>query len=149
MVARFVAGFAFSCSVPGTRLFRSPAGSVLRSIVKPLCGGVATVVAAALLAAAPQAETSATPLVTHHEFQVDCSFSHRAKDDPIVFPGESGTSHDHTFPGNTGTDAESTTDSLSDAGVGSTTCLNPDDLSAYWFPTLYKNDEPIEPIGNG
>ena len=41
-----------------------------------------------------------------------CRFSHRAPDDPIVFPGHPGFSHDHSFVGNTSTDAFSTLWSL-------------------------------------
>ncbi|GAB3646118.1 DUF1996 domain-containing protein [Glycomyces tarimensis] len=81
---------------------------------------------------------SADELVTHHEFQANCTISHTANDDPIVFPGSPGASHHHTFLGNTGTDAYSTPESLQD---GETTCLVPADRSAYWFPTLTKDGE--------
>ena len=46
-------------------------------------------------------------------FAVPCQFSHRNQDDPIVFPGRPGRSHDHTYFGNTSTDANSTPASLS------------------------------------
>lgn len=78
--------------------------------------------------------------VTHHEFQANCTVSHNAGNDPIVYPGQPGASHDHTFIGNVGTDAYSTTESLLES---ETTCLVPDDRSAYWFPTLYDGDEPV------
>lgn len=62
-----------------------------------------------------------------------CDFSHRNKDDPIVYPGAPGKAHSHDFFGNTSTDAHSTHESLRAAG---TSCLNPDDKSAYWIPTV-------------
>ncbi|GAB3228841.1 DUF1996 domain-containing protein [Glycomyces halotolerans] len=93
-------------------------------------------VAAATLAWSPAA--SAQDEVTHHEFQANCTISHTANDDPIVYPGRSGASHHHTFLGNTGTDAHSTAESLRE---GDTSCLVPADRSAYWFPTLFNGDE--------
>jgi hypothetical protein len=67
-------------------------------------------------------------------FQVNCFYSHRLKDDPIVFPGTPGAAHMHDFFGNRSTDAFSTTASLRAA---STNCQNSDDKSGYWAPTLY------------
>ncbi len=75
-----------------------------------------------------------TPLPRYHkEFQADCAVTHTAPDDPIVYPGQPGKSHYHTFMGNTSTDAGSTT--ASPYG-GDTTCLAPADASAYWMPSL-------------
>ncbi|MFG3002643.1 DUF1996 domain-containing protein [Streptomyces calvus] len=79
-----------------------------------------------------------------HEFQANCSVTHTAPDDPIVYPQQPGASHDHTFMGNTTTDAHSTTASLR---AGTTTCLAPGDRSAYWMPTLYDGDRPVLPVG--
>jgi uncharacterized protein DUF1996 len=73
-----------------------------------------------------------------------CGFSHRAPDDPIVFPGEPGKSHDHSFVGNVSTNASSTLDSLLGAA---TTCLRPADTAAYWMPTLVDNGTPVAPRG--
>ncbi len=103
---------------------------------------------AALVAAAAVVVSNmagADTLVSHHEFQVDCSVVHHLPDDPIVFPGQPGASHDHSFVGNVGTNAASTAGSLI-AGT-STSCLNPDDLSAYWFPTMFNGTTPILPSG--
>jgi uncharacterized protein DUF1996 len=72
-----------------------------------------------------------------------CTFSHRAPDDPIVFFGQAGASHDHTFVGNTGTNASSTLASL--LGTGTTTCHRPGDTAAYWMPTLYVGGQPVTP----
>ncbi|MEV0848564.1 DUF1996 domain-containing protein [Streptomyces sp. NPDC049954] len=79
-----------------------------------------------------------------HEFQAHCAPSHTAPDDPIVFPGQPGASHDHTFMGNVHTDANSTTASLDN---GPTTCLAPGDKSGYWMPSLYNGDQKIQPVG--
>jgi hypothetical protein len=78
-------------------------------------------------------------------FAVPCRFSHRNQDDPIVFPGRPGRSHDHTYFGNTSTDAFSTPASLRNAGR--TTCLLGQDTAAYWAPTLFVRGRPIEPRG--
>jgi hypothetical protein len=79
-----------------------------------------------------------------HEFQANCAVTHTAPDDPIVYPGQPGKSHDHTFMGNRTTNAGSTTASLYG---GDTTCKAPADASAYWMPSLYKGDKKILPAG--
>ena len=71
-----------------------------------------------------------------------CTFSHRAPDDPIVFPGRPGMSHDHSFVGNTTTNASSTLSSLL---AGGTTCERPGDTAAYWMPTLYVDGQAVTP----
>jgi len=81
--------------------------------------------------------------VTHHEFQANCTFSHFLKDDPIVFPGQPGASHLHTFVGNRSTNAFTTPESL--LANTESTCTVPQDHSSYWFPALYRGDQPIEP----
>jgi hypothetical protein len=75
-------------------------------------------------------------------FVESCRFSHRAPDDPIVFPGKPGASHEHTFVGNRSTNAFSTYGSLRSA---STTCLRSDDTAAYWVPALYQGTELVLP----
>ncbi|MEV0133533.1 DUF1996 domain-containing protein [Dactylosporangium sp. NPDC050688] len=84
------------------------------------------------------------PNKEHREFQANCAVSHRLPDDPIVFPGLPGASHDHTFMGNTTTNAASTTTSLL---AGSTLCRVPGDRSGYWMPTLYNGDTAVLPVG--
>ncbi|EFL04259.1 secreted protein [Streptomyces sp. SPB78] len=79
-----------------------------------------------------------------HEFQAHCSVTHTAPDDPIVFPGQPGASHDHTFMGNVSTNGNSTSASM-DAANG-TTCVAPGDKSGYWMPSLYKGDKKILPV---
>ncbi|MEU5215438.1 DUF1996 domain-containing protein [Streptomyces sp. NPDC020807] len=88
--------------------------------------------------------TAVPPPAYHHEFQAGCAVSHTAGDDPIVYPGQFGKSHDHTFMGNTSTNAASVTASLYG---GATTCKAPADASAYWMPSLYKGDQKILPVG--
>jgi hypothetical protein len=70
-------------------------------------------------------------------FVVRCDFSHRNSDDPIVWPGQPGAAHSHDFFGNRSTNYASTHESLRAA---TTTCLNPDDKSAYWIPTVKWTD---------
>ncbi|MER6846850.1 DUF1996 domain-containing protein [Streptomyces flaveolus] len=79
-----------------------------------------------------------------HEFQANCSVTHTAPDDPIVYPQQPGKSHDHTFMGNTTANAYSTTASLD---AGTTTCRAPGDRSGYWMPTMFNGDEPVLPVG--
>ncbi|MEU5178842.1 DUF1996 domain-containing protein [Streptomyces longwoodensis] len=88
--------------------------------------------------------TATPPTRYFHEFQANCSVTHTAPDDPIVYPGQPGKSHDHTFMGNTSTDANSTTASLTG---GATTCKAPADASGYWMPSLYNGDRKILPVG--
>jgi hypothetical protein len=76
-------------------------------------------------------------------FVSSCGFTHRAPDDPIVFFGKPGASHDHSFVGNTSTNASSTLASLLAAG---TTCHRPGDTAAYWMPTLLRDGQPVVPV---
>jgi hypothetical protein len=117
------------------------AGLVLVAALLAGCGS-ASDRASTATTTAPQVE----PVTATHrgEFLVECAFSHRAKDDPIVFPGQPGQSHSHEFFGNTSTDADSTLRSLRAAG---TSCRLDQDKAAYWVPTLFRGDEPLTPLG--
>ena len=75
-------------------------------------------------------------------FIESCRFSHQAPDDPIVFPGKPGASHQHTFVGNRTTSAFSNFGSLRSGG---TTCMRADDTAAYWVPTLLRDGRALEP----
>lgn len=77
-------------------------------------------------------------------FAVSCGFSHRSYDDPIVYPGEPGRSHNHTFFGNRATNAFATPDYL--RVKEKTTCAEPADASAYWAPTLFVGKGAVEPL---
>ncbi|WP_164544992.1 DUF1996 domain-containing protein [Antribacter gilvus] len=81
--------------------------------------------------------------VTHHEFQANCTFSHFRPDDPIVFPGQPGASHLHTFVGNRVTNAFTTANDL--YASPESTCTVPQDHSSYWFPALEKGGVPVQP----
>lgn len=76
------------------------------------------------------------------EFHAACTVSHHANDDPIVFPGLAGASHNHTFWGNKNTNAATTAQSLRN---GATSCAPAEDHSAYWIPTLYQNGKVVDP----
>ena len=74
----------------------------------------AATAAGALLTGASAGSTGgASTLRTPAFFISSCGFSHRASDDPIVYPGGGrGCSHNHTFVGNVSTNAFSTLASL-------------------------------------
>jgi Domain of unknown function (DUF1996) len=103
--------------------------------------------AAAVAFSAPILASSAAPSASRpklhgNNFYANCGFSHTSNDDPIVYPGQSGRSHAHTFFGNTSTDAGSTLASLRAAD---TTCKQRADKAAYWAPTLFKDGREVRP----
>ena len=75
-------------------------------------------------------------------FVSGCGFSHRGPDDPIVFPGQPGRSHDHSFVGSVSTNAYST---LSTLQHSATTCRRLGDTAGYWMPTLLVDSQPVAP----
>ncbi|CAL9394831.1 hypothetical protein SUDANB95_01326 [Actinosynnema sp. ALI-1.44] len=85
-----------------------------------------------------------TNIVRVAEFLADCPFSHRLPDDPIVVPKLPGASHMHSFFGNRTTNAHSDVNSLL---AGTSNCNPGVDLSSYWVPTLYADNQPVEPTG--
>jgi Domain of unknown function (DUF1996) len=121
-----------------------------RAFVLAVLSGAAAVGAGLAVGAAAAEPSSAEssragPYGGPGYFAVACGFSHRNHDDPIVFPGRRGRSHDHTYFGNTSTNASSTPALLRNAGR--TTCLLAEDTAAYWAPTLFVRGRPIEPRG--
>jgi hypothetical protein len=81
-------------------------------------------------------------------FAVLCPASHQLKDDPIIYPGQPGLSHNHVFAGSTITDAFTYTyDQLQ---AGTTTCGpgvdSSEDYSAYWQPSATIAGVPVDPI---
>ena len=74
------------------------------------------------------------------QWQILCTLDHQRADDPIVFPGQPGDSHMHSFYGNTTTKASSTTRSLMAADSSCGRNMQTSDHSAYWVPGLYKNN---------
>jgi hypothetical protein len=98
---------------------------------------VPVVLAALALAAPAGAGPGPEPF-----FFSTCGVAHRSPDDPIVWPGRPGYSHDHTFVGNVSTNAFSTLKTLRRAG---TSCNPAGDTAAYWAPTLYADGKPLLP----
>lgn len=83
------------------------------------------------------------PRAQYHEIHADCPVTRHLSDDPIVYQDQPGASHNHTFIGNKATDAFSTSAKL--VAGGGTSCQDPKDTSAYWFPTLYQNGKVVDP----
>jgi len=80
-------------------------------------------------------------------FRVVCDPSHMGYDDPIVYPGQPGKAHLHTFFGNTLTNAKSTPHSI--AKEGNSTCRGGIvDRTAYWVPTMIDTADgrPLRPV---
>ena len=121
----------------------------MRALFLIAAAGILTFVAALLGPAALAGEKPKMGDVSRADlrgvnFIENCRFSHRAPDDPIVFPGRAGASHDHTFVGNRSTNASSSFGSLRSSD---TTCMRPADTAAYWVPTLYQGANAVLPDG--
>ncbi|MGX7825974.1 DUF1996 domain-containing protein [Actinokineospora sp. 24-640] len=110
-----------------------------------LCSLAATVLVSGSASAgeAPAGEPG-TQVVRVSEFLAECPFTHRLPDDPIVLPNLPGASHMHSFFGNSSTNAHSNLASLQRSG-GS--CNPSVDISSYWVPTMYRNNQAVEPTG--
>jgi hypothetical protein len=104
---------------------------------------VASAVLAFNLTGSAGTTAPAAPAAAGAEFVVECTWSHRAADDPIVHPGHAGASHMHDFFGSSETDATSVAASL--LGSDSSCQTHPGDTAAYWGPTLYDGDDPVDP----
>jgi Domain of unknown function (DUF1996) len=101
--------------------------------------GLSTLLA---LAALSVNQGAAQAVIRVAEFPADCQLSHRLSDDPIVLPGLAGASHSHDFFGNHATNAGSDYTQL----AGATGNCDPAvDISSYWVPTLYRNNQPVQP----
>jgi Domain of unknown function (DUF1996) len=123
---------------------------VLRRLAFPLSLAVAIAgagLAAAGLSAAPSTPGSALQTSPNFPngpyYAIGCSFSHRNNDDPVVFPGQPGKSHSHTFIGNRTVSATTTSASLLG---GRSTCESEFDSSAYWMPTLFVGEDDVTPL---
>lgn len=97
-------------------------------------------VASTPIDAAPTA-TTAFPGGSH--FVLECRFAQRNNDDPIVFPGRPGLSHNHTYIGNFSVDSSTTPESLLG---GRSSCDFDADSSAYWAPTLFVGRRPVSVV---
>jgi hypothetical protein len=114
----------------------------LRAVACVSALGALAAVSVAGLALAGRPERPSVRELVGINFVSVCAFSHRAPDDPIVFPGAPGRSHDHTFVGNTTTSASSDYRTLL---AGATTCNRRGDTAAYWMPTLLVGGTPVAP----
>ncbi len=90
-----------------------------------------------------------TPQIAQFRFQG--APSHYCKDDPVVFPNQSGASHLHMFYGNTAADAFSTAgdggpNDLLNIGGSTVQGFAGANRSAYWMPALH--DGPLGGPGN-
>jgi Domain of unknown function (DUF1996) len=127
---------------PGLDASSAPACARPRSGVLLALTGLALVVGLVGTSTAAGSSTAHAIFPGGAYFNLACGFSHRNNDDPILFPGQPGKSHNHTYIGNTSVDAASTPASLR---RGETTCEIADDSSTYWVPTLYLGREPVVP----
>ncbi len=79
--------------------------------------------------------TEIAPASTIGAFRTVCTPSHMNNDDPLVYPGQPGVAHHHTFYGNTSVTAMSDTSNF--ANVGNSTCRGGTmNRSAYWVPSM-------------
>jgi hypothetical protein len=94
------------------------------------------------MAAAAARPVAIPPIGNGSLFKSRCTPNHVAMDDPIVYPGQPGMSHEHVFFGNVTTNAASTYANL----LGqATSCVVSADSAAYWIPQLYLNGTAVAP----
>lgn len=80
------------------------------------------------------------------QFRIVCNFSHMNYDDAIVYPGQKGASHLHTYFGNTGANYTSTPTSIE--STGDSTCTGGTaNRTGYWVPAVIdtKDGAPVKP----
>ena len=102
-----------------------------------ILGAAVLLSSAAMIVVAEPAAAEMQP-----SFRVTCFPRGMAQNDPIVFAGQAGKSHMHSFYGAKGVDQNTTVDSL--LAQQSSQCgsnFDTVDLSAYWIPTLYKDGQ--------
>jgi hypothetical protein len=109
--------------------------SGLKRFFKPLAMAGAALIMLGL--AVPTAKAS--PGDGNNVFwQMLCTVDHFGPNDPIVFPGQPGLSHMHSFYGNITTNASSTGASLMGASSSCGRGMQTSDHSGYWIPSLYQ-----------
>jgi hypothetical protein len=106
-----------------------------------------SLVAAVTTAALAASSLSAAPALPEQpargsHYSIGCINSHRNNDDPIVFPGQPGRSHNNTIIGNITVNAWATPASLRG---GPTSCSDPGDSSGYWIPSLFVGRTVVPP----
>jgi hypothetical protein len=79
---------------------------------------------------------TAPGIATTPKFRLTCKYSGGGVFDPIVFPGQPGAGHHHTFFGNSAMTANSTTAELN-ASLDSFCQGGTMNKSAYWIPSMY------------
>jgi hypothetical protein len=109
--------------------------SGLKSFAKPLVTAAMALIMLGFAVSAAQAAPGDNNLVL---WQMLCSVDHFGPNDPIVFPGQPGLSHMHSFYGNISTNADSTGASLLAASSSCGRGMGTSDHSGYWIPSLYK-----------
>ncbi|MEK8104882.1 DUF1996 domain-containing protein [Micromonospora sp. M12] len=82
-----------------------------------------------------------TNVIRVAEFPADCTYSHRLPDDPIVFPGCRGLAHAQLLRQH----GDERQHHAPRPGQLPTTCNPRVDVSSYWVPTLYRDNQPVEP----
>jgi hypothetical protein len=81
------------------------------------------------------ATTEVAPSSDIGAFRTGCQPTKIMPVDPIVYPGQYGVSHPHTFFGNTGVDENTTTETL--LSKGNSTCRGGTiNKSSYWVPSM-------------
>lgn len=113
--------------------------SYLRSVLIVLLAATAMPV----LTSAVSARAGITLPDPKVKFTVQCAYTRSLTDDPIVFPGQVGSSHLHDFFGNRSVDAFSTWASMQGQP---TSCANSADTAGYWAPAVYLNGAKIQPM---
>src|SRR4051812_1023022 len=76
------------------------------------------------------------------DWVTNCYVAKTANDDAIVFPGQPGRSHNHTFSGNLGINASSTAEELINQPSN---CEMSRDRASYWMPTVSNDGKPVMP----
>ncbi|MBN8815445.1 MAG: DUF1996 domain-containing protein [Sphingomonas sp.] len=117
----------------------APMGAPLGvSIASPSIDGQAAIASGIDVANYLQAAWGNGAIPAHEDdvgaFRFLCAPTHNSYDDPIVYPGQPGKSHLHTFFGNTLAGANSTYASLRTTGDSSCNALL--NRSAYWIPSM-------------
>jgi hypothetical protein len=117
------------CSVPGVRCKTS------NTPVPPKIPEFTPVLRTGLRIAPFECSGGTCPTPTGGAVRMLCDLSHVSFDDPIVFPGTPGATHQHFFFGNTTTNAFTTSESL--MAATSTTCAGGTaNKGAYWVPAV-------------
>jgi len=126
------ASFVDTEAEPGTQTASPPTG-VSSDIGLPLTTGFSAASATVRVQSTSEVAQRAGDGVG--AFRTVCGPTHMSYDDPIVFPGQPGKSHLHTFFGNAGVNGNSTDSSIRNSGNSSCRggTLN---RSGYWVPSM-------------